>query len=387
MSFLYIEGFTGIPRGLYNMMNANNPLLAFNWTMLSVYNGTSQATGDDTNNQTTVEADSTFATRNRLSLKSTSIGGAVTSAHNQYKIPLDTRNYEKFVIGMVFNADSTQSNANDFNFIIAGPTMWTSSSANIPLGEIFAQFWIPNDGSNGTVSSMGSSTRSPALPQIKKGKTTHVEILIEQDVDRARIYLDGVLALDYTYTGTFAAAAGGFSIISRQTVAQNNVYNVKVSDMYCFGVDATTPGPFGPSARVLEVAPQSDVAVEMTRPPSYASNSAVLQQNYTAASSDFLTAGDPATDVYGGLDAVAINAATVYGAVFKVYAMSLAEGTHTIAVAAKVGTTNWVSSTTYPLTLGTLKPFVMDVSKNPVTNAAWKPSEIAAAAIGFRLVQ
>lgn len=385
MSALFAEGFTGVARGTVNTMAAVVPLKSLNWQANAIYNGNTAVTASDTNHQMTIEADPIFATRNRLSVKA-GLVSAVTSYIQQYKMPLDTTGFEKFVIGFVFNMDSTTSTTGNFQFVFAGPTMWTSSTATPPANELFAGLIFPDNGADGTAYAFSGSPGA-TTPLIKKGKDTHFEALIEQDVDRVRIYLDGTLVLDSTYTGTFASATGGFSFLIRTTTTIVSTITLKMSNLYVLGLDTIHTGVLGPSTRVLEQAPQTDKAVEWKRPDGFASNAAVLQQAFNSGVANYLTTGVVATDLYNGLDAVGQNAATVHGAVFKVQAMTMAEGSHALASAVSYNGTQLIGTKEYPLTLATLQIFNMDVSKNPVTNAKWTPQEIANAGFGYNLVR
>lgn len=384
MAMLFMEGFTGIPRGLSNFV-AGNPLETLGWKVLGLYNGSNLVVADG-NVVSVIEADQTFASRNQISLNKTQ-ANPVNSYIHQMTQSLDTSGFEKFVIGGMFMTTTADTSSNLAFICIGDATQWTSSAGSYPLGSVFCQFKVPNNGGDGTISD-GSGTGSPLVtPLLKKGKWTHFEILAEQDIDRLRVYLDGVLCLDISWTGSLTSATAGLGItVLRQSPITGPDVN-KFSNLYMLGVDAIHPGIVGPTARVLEIVPPNDKAVQFTRPSSYASNAAVLAQMFNATTSDYLTSGDPATDLYGGIDAVAANAAKVYGATMRVSAMSMAEGNHTISGAVRSGSTDLVSPKQLPLTLGVMKSFVMDVSKNPETNAVWTPAEIAAAGIGFRLVQ
>lgn len=383
MTMLFMEGFTGIPRGQSNFV-AGNPLESLGWKISGLYNGSNPVAADG-NVVSVIEADTTFGSRNQLSLNKTG-AGAVSSYLHQILQPLDTSGFEKFVIGGMFMTTTADTSASPSIICIGDATQWPSTSSSYPLATIMCQIHVPNNGTDGAImNGSGGNLQTTAL--LKKGKWTHFEILAEQDVDRLRVYLDGVLSLDITWTGTLTGAASGLGITVLRQAAITGPDTNKFSNLYMFGVDALTPGIVGPAARVLEVAPPNDKAVQFTRPTSYASNAAVLGQMFNASTSDYLTAGDPSTDLYGGIDAVAANAAKVYGAMMRVSAMSMAEGTHTIAGAVRSGSTDLVSPKALPLTLGVMKSFAMDVSKNPATNLPWTPAEITAAGIGFRLVQ
>lgn len=379
MAVLFAEGFTGVPRS--NGLLPNGPLTKLGYTFKAFNNGTSDVTSNSAWTAN-VAADPVFADRNRMALQSTNNTYPWAS---QARILLDTTGFEKFVIGFTMETFSnTAVGTTATQVVLSGPALWTGVA--LPA-DIIVGIHTVNDGTtDGGTFKPGSGVESS--PGIVKGKLVHVEALIEQDVDRIRVYVDGVLRQDYTYTGTFASVNGGFSLAARYPVGQaNTLTGAWFSNVYMLGVDATHPGILGPATRILEVAPQTDKDVEWKHPDAYASNAAVLQQYFDAANPAYLTTGGPATDLYGGLDAVGQNAAAVHGAVFKMQAMTMAEGTHTLASAVQYGTTKAIGAKEYPLTLATLNNFVMDVSKNPVTNARWTPQEIANAGFGFSLIK
>lgn len=331
-----------------------------------------------------IEADPTFATRSQVALTKTSANGSL-SLVQQMTQSLDTSGFQKYVIGGLFMVTNTDTSAAGGYAIISGAAQFPSSTGSYPTSDIFAQFLVPNNGADGTASAT-IQNQSLTTPLLKKDKWTHFEVFIEQDTDRVRVYLDGTLVLDYAYTGTFGRATGGISLTALRNPAQTGVFNTKFSNIYLLGCDDVHTGPLGPGARVLELPPQADFATTWDRPAAYASNAAVLQQYFNATNPAYLTTGVPTADLYKGPDAVTANAATVYGVAMKVNAFTMAEGTHDIAAAARYGTTDAVGPRSYGLTLGTLKPYTLDISKNPATAARWTPSEITAAGIGIKMI-
>lgn len=382
MAVLFAEGFTGVPRSGGVTLSLSS-LAKLGYVLKAFNNNTS----DVTNNSswlTNIVADPVFADRNMMGLYSTN---STYQWEAQARMPLDTTGFEKFVIGFTAYTFSAATLATTFVQIMLTDNTQITNSNSLPAGLIVG-ISVPNDGATAASVFHNTADGSTPVEGVVKGKLMHIEALIEQDVDRVRVYVDGVLVQDYTYTGTFAKADGGFGIIARYPVGQANTgTGVYFSNLYMLGVDATHPGILGPATRILEVAPQTDKAVEWKHPDAYASNAAVLQQYFDAANPAYVTTGGPATDLYGGLDAVGQNAAAVHGAVFKMQAMTMAEGTHTLASAVEYNGTEAIGTKEYPLILATLNNFVMDVSKNPVTNAKWTPQEIANAGFGFSLIK
>ncbi len=386
MAILAIEGFTGIPRASRNYVDGTaDPLATLGWTLVGRYSGTNVITGDG-NVQTQITADPVFATRNVFKMAKTQ--ASTVSLLYQAKLAIDTRGYGKFVFGGLFQYDCTGTD-NAIDIIIGGPTLWTTSNGAVPSSDMFAVFTLQNSGASGTIRGVMGNAQTVTRADIVKGKPIHFEVFLEEDAKRCRVYVNGELALDQTLASnyTFAKADSGCSVLmSGYSGTTSAAFTVSWSNIYFLGADAIHTGPVGPAARVLEVAPTQDKTIEWQRPASFASNSAVLQQNFNESAPAYITAGDPATDLYGVINAVSANAAKIYGAAIKVQAQSMAEGTHNITSVAQSGTDTSIGTKNYPLTLLVPKPFVMDVSKNPTTGVAWTPTEITAASIGFRLV-
>lgn len=387
MAILAIEGFTGVPRASTNWSSVAGamPLNSLNWTYNGRYRTTTDVViGPSDGVASVVEADDTFATRNQHNVFRSATGSI--SMFEQMTLAVDTSGYTKFVLGCLVKMDSSDTTAGAVDTIcLADTTQWTSSVATTQNANIFMRVSLPHDGSDGTITApMASQSVTSSLAKISKWM--HLELFIEQDVKRCRGYLEGTLVVDFTYNGTFASATGGFSIVAWRQTAAAGTMQFRFSNMYLLGCDDVHTGTIGPSTRVLEIAPTADKTVEWSRPAAFASNAAVLQQNFSDSNPSYLTTGDPATDLYGTPDAVAANAARIYGVAVKVQAMSMAAGTHNLAVASKSGTTSAVGTKNFAMTLGTLKPFVMDASKNPATGVAWTPAEITAGQLGFRLV-
>lgn len=386
MAILAIEGFTGVPRAtsMWSNVAGAMPLNALNWTYNGRYNGTT-VIGTSDGVSSVIQPDETFATRNQHLVNRYGSVNSI-SMFEQMTLAVDTSGYTKFVLGCMVKMDSSDTTAGAVDTIcLADTTQWTSSTTTTQNANIFMRISLPHDGSDGTITApMAGQSVTSSLAKISKWM--HLELFIEQDVKRCRGYLEGVLVVDFTYNGTFASATGGFSLVSwRQTAAAGTML-FRFSNIYLLGCDDVHTGILGPSTRVLEVAPTADKTVEWSRPDTFASNAAVLQQNFSDANPSYLTTGDPATDLYGAPDAVAANAARIYGVAVKVQAMSMAAGTHNLAVASKSDTTLAIGTKNFTMTLGTLKPFVMDASKNPATGVAWTPAEVTAGQLGFRLV-
>lgn len=357
-----------------------SPLDAMGYTMKVVNNGT-QVVTSSASWALEIAADAIFADRNRMLMR--------CNFHNyswmaQATKNLDTRGYQKFVIGCVAETMVTAA-AGVTQIVLSGPASVTSSNS-LP-SDFFIAINVPNDGTQSSIVYPGLTGSTP-IQGATEGVPVHIEVFIEQDVDRARVYLDGTLVADYSYTGTFAVENGGYSLIARlPSATTNQMIGVYFSNVYLLGIDSVHTGILGPAARVLEVAPASDMDVSWKRPDGYATNAEVMGQMFNQASPAYLAAGSVGDyDVYGAPNAVAANAVQIFGAGIKVNAMTMAGGTHTLRSVVKTptaGVTEVGPETT--LQLGTLKPSFSDISTNPDTGAVWTPSAVTAAGFGMKL--
>lgn len=381
MAVLLVEGFTGSPVIAPNNWSTNT-LRTLGWTLNAVYNGSTSTIPDDGNIVINVEADPVFPTRSQAVLRKGVNNSTITMAEQMIRPLPDMAGHQKFVYG--FTAMYTSTNTTDSNHFlcIGGTTPFSSSTGSYPNADTLAQICF-NANDTATIYIVQSSPgQTIQMPNLKRGKFFHVEFLIERDVNRTRMYVDGTLVADWTG----ALASNGISFTHLIISGQTGIPDMKVSNVYVLGLDTVHTGILGPGARVLEIAPQTDLAVTWDRPVGYASNAAVLQQFNNAAPPAYLTTGDPNTDLYKGPDAVAANAATVYGAAFKAYGMTMAEGTHVLTAATQYDGVNGQSTKSGTLVLSTMNNYVFDVSLNPKTGLKWTPSEITAAGIGLKLL-
>jgi len=163
---------------------------------------------------------------------------------------------------------------------------------------------------------------------IEWNRTYHVELLLESDTNRIRMYLDGVLVGDAAYAGTVSDLTKGFCFFRNRAVA--GVFPWEIGNIYAAQIDSVHTGPFGPAALVLEVAPTVDSTVQFQRDSvKYASNAAVVGQDVN--STDFVTAMDSGTkDLFNGSSNLATSAAQVYGVAIKVRAQSFTTDGHNL---------------------------------------------------------
>ena len=376
MAVLHAEGFSAVPRA--STPFSTTALLSLGYTPKVLYNGTLDATATSSY-QLAVAADPTFGDRSRITMLVTQ--NAYTWVASVKK-NLDTRGFGKFVIGCVCRSETVGTTLTT-QLIISGPTAFTSSNAL--TADAFAVVTIPNDGT--TKGTIAFGTGTAVAIDVVKGQEFHVEILVEDDVDRVRVYVDGILKLDNSWTGTFAQQAGGVTLSSRlPAVTANTAAGGAFSNFYVLGVDAVHTGILGAAARVLEIAPPGDMDVHWKRPDSYATNAAVMAQMFNSSSPDYLAAsvvGD--YDVYSAPSAVAANAVQVFGAGMKINAMTMAAGSHTLKPVVKTATGVHEVGTEAALQLGTLTPIFVDASVNPDTNAIWTPSALTASGFGMKL--
>lgn len=390
MAVLFAEGFTGIARADRNFVEGiTDPMYKLGWQLQGRHSGTS-AIASDGNVKTQIVADPIFATRNVYRMAKT--GSSTVGFFNQARQTIDTRGFTKFVIGGVFQYDTAATDGNSGYIDIGGPTLWTSSASGFPFGDVFAQLIIPNNGANGQAQAVIDGSNSLVTsPELVKGKPVHFEVLLEIDVKRCRVYLNGTLTLDITLPSAyvFAKADSGISLIfMAYPQSASAPLTCAWSNIYLLGIDSVHTGILGPATRVLEVAPATDVDVHFDRPDSFATNAAVMAQNFDATTPGMLTAGDPGVyDIYNSPDAVAANAAQVYGAGFRVLAMSMAEGSHALKPTVKNATGVEEVGAEMPLTLGSTRSGFMDMSVNPATSAIWTPSQLRDVGFGIKLIR
>lgn len=377
MAVLFAEGFSGVPRAS-TTFNAT-PLASLGYIGKAFSNGTTDVSGNSSW-QAAVVPDITFGDRNRITMISTSNASRWMA---QLRKPLDTSGFTKFVIGFVARAESTATTTDTVRIMLTAGAPITSS--DMPA-DVLAYVIAPLDGATkGFVK--GKDTASFPI-DVVKGQEFHFEALIEEDVDRLRIYIDGVLKVDTTYTGTFASASGGFSLVTWVPLAltTTSATGASYSNLYVLGLDEVHTGTLGPAARIIEVPPPGDMDVHWARPDSYATNAAVLAQAFSEGAPDYLAASNVGDyDVYAAPSAVAANAAQIFGAGFKVKAMTMASGTHTLKPVVKTASGVHEIGKEAALQLGVIQPIFVDASVNPDTNAVWTPSAVSVSGFGIKL--
>lgn len=378
MAVLFAEGFTGLP-----VNNVSSLSTGYLDTMGYVVDGRTNTTSGLSAAYTVgIEADDIFADRRQLRFGRTSAAPATNNFWINIRKPFDVSGHQKFVIGGMAKAVSSVTTG-DIYLIFSDSVAWASS---IPSNNLWFQLRWPANGTSGAVHNGPGAVQYPS-DKLVIDQWVHFEVLIEPDVNRIRVYLDGVLSYDDTRTFYLSVNPGvTFTIYMAAPINATN-RDVKLSNLYILGVDDVHTGPLGPATRILEVAPPTDLEVEWKRPTSFSQNAEVLSQYFNATSPAYLTASEPLTDLYTGIDAVAANAAEVYGAALKVRAQSMAIGTHTITGVTKAEDQTADSSQIGTLALATPNAFSFDLSINPATEEVWEPAEVTTAGFGFRLIQ
>lgn len=378
MTVLFADGYTGAPRG--STVASLTPLVQLGYTPLVINNGT-QVVTPNASWAIEVAADAIFAERNRFCIRGNFHNYAWVGT---VKKPLNTSGISKFVVGCLCETFPTTA-AGRTQFMIGGTTLPTNSGA-VPA-DTLAVVSFNNTTQEATLYVAPDFNTPINLPGLKSNVPFHFEALVEDDVDRCRIYLDGTLVADFTYSSTFASANGGVTLSVRfPDTASNTMAGGYYSNFYVLGIDSIHTGILGPAARILEVAPASDMVVSWKRPDGYASNAEVLGQMFNAANPAYLAAANVGDyDVYTAPNAVAANASQVFGAGIKVNAMTMAGGTHTLRAVVKTPTAG-VSEVGDTITLtSALAPSFSDISTNPETGALWTPSAVTASGFGMKL--
>ena len=396
MAVLFAEGFTGAPvttgltAGASWEWGPNNGIVSLGWQLNAFYNGTVGTIGlTDNNVIASVEPDPIFADRRQLRL-SKNLSASTITLIQQAIMPLTRASeFQKIVIGMTATLDSTSgTNGNTWLYI--------GSQEIVPSSTLTLAQWAARDGAIALIRMpltagngdayfpQTQSAAAVAIPNLAKGTFAHIEVLIEKGVPRTRVYVDGSLVSDAPRVpSTFT----GFTVGQWISAGAAGVHNAKYSNIYVLGIDGIHTGKLGPAARVLETPPPGDIDVSWQRPDSYATNAEVLGQMFNQQSPAYLAAkkvGD--YDLYKAPSAVAANAAQIYGAGFRINAMTMAAGTHTIRPVVKTATSAVTEvGNEVTLQLGTLTPYFVDASANPDTGALWTPSAVTASGFGIKL--
>lgn len=380
MAVIFVDGFTGVTRKNTGVFSSTT-LGPLGYASVGYYGVGVIPEGTAAAGSFAIEADPTFASRNILRMYRQYTGN--TNLVLQAIQEMDTSGFQKYVVGFMMRLDTADTSSTETYIGVGVKARFVSSSYSTSSDNLI-QFGVRGDpNANGTIyaTRTGGSTSSSV---VKKGQDIHVELLIEDDAKRCRVYLNGVLAYDYTLNVAYGSTAGGLSF--HMMTSGTALKTLTISNVYLLGLDTVHTGILGPATRVLEVPPTADASVQWDRPDTFQSNAAVMQQYFDNASASYLTAGDVgATDLYVGPNAVAANAVQVYGAAFKVNASSMVEGVHQLVGSSASGGVAGDSTRPVTLNFAVAKPVVLDVSVNPKTNQAWKPAEISAASIGFKL--
>lgn len=387
MSVIFVEGFTGYPREAA-ATSLTSSLLAGGYLLPTAVNA-----GTPTypaGSGYSIVADPIFADRNILRFLPQSTTSQIEQALTwNYNL---AANPAKVVLGFTLLVNIHQPAAkSNWQVMIGSPNMSVVPATGLPRGtalmtEAFATLDFNNSvvaAPNAAILVPGNST-SPAATQFTSAVTHHCELFLESDVNRVRLYLDGVLVADGPFNGNLPLMNAGFSIHSNKKVAGANNW-VDIGNIYTLAIDSVHTGPLGPAARVIEIAPTADVQAQWARDEAkFASNAAVAGQLFTQVN-DFLTAMDVGTtDLYAGPPGIAGNAAQIFGVGIKVAAKSLTDNTHAMKTTVRMNGVS-LDSSEFALPLQTNSTTVRDASINPATNAIWKPAEVSAGQFGYKL--
>lgn len=393
MSVLFAEGFTGTPVTVSNAAGASwvwgptNGLYKLGWSLAARYNGTTGGISDDNNVIAAVEADPVFADRRQLRLSKNNTASTITLIQQAIQPVPTFSTSQKIIIGMTATLDTTTNAATNIWLVIGNQAEVTSSTlttaAMNQLDGLLAMLRFDNDGTAQGLFPQNQNGAAVTIPNIVKGTFAHIEMIIEKDVPRTRVYINGNLVSD---APRVPSTLTGISLGQWVQTAIGGVHNARYSNIYALGMDAVHTARLGPAARVMEVTPPGDMEVHWTRPDGYASNAAVLGQLFNAPSPDYLAASNVGDyDVYNAPSAVAANAVKVYGAGLRVNAMTMAAGAHTLKPVVKTATGVHEIGNEAALQLGVLTPIFVDASVNPDTNAIWTPSAVTASGFGMKL--
>lgn len=394
MAVLFAEGFTGAPVPTSNTTwgwGPANGVYSLGWTLSAFVAGTSGVSATDGAIIAAIEPDPVFGERRQLRLAKANASYTNTLIQQAIKPLPRASEFQKIIIGMTATLDFTSSqNKNRWLYIgnqVGVPnSAYTAAQMNNLDGALaLIRFTGDTIGSTGGTGLFPQNQNGPSidLPNLAVGTFAHIEIMIEKDVPRTRVYIDGTLVSDAQRVPT---TFSGFSVGQWIQTGAGGVANAKYSNIYVLGMDANHTARLGPAARILEVAPPGDMDVQWKRPDGYATNAEVMGQMFNVINPAYLAASKVGDyDVYSAPSAVAANAVQVFGAGIKVNAMTMAAGTHTIKPVVKTATGVHEVGSESTLLLGTLTPIFADTSVNPDTNAVWTPSAVNVAGFGVKL--
>lgn len=385
MTVLFAEGFTGSPNTAPNNWSTNT-LRSLGWTLNALYNGSNAGIADDGVVVLNIEADPLFPTRSQVSLKKNSAAATLTLLEQMYRPLPALANYQKYVVGMMAMFSSGNAAQGGSWHIVGGTVPLPSTTQNYPISDFLMMInFLPNDA--GAVLYMPPTFYNGTgiqLPGIKRGVFYHVEILVEKDAGRVRVYIDGVLKGDASSVPNI----NGLGLTHLMNTSSAGVHDLKISNIYMLGLDSVHTGILGANARVLEVPMGPDNTVQWARPESFPSNSAVLAQYFTNPTPSYLTSGTPGeADYYNGPDSITANAAQIYGVAVKLNAMSMTPGSHGIVSSSRRNGTVLDGTLEMPLTLGVKTTMALDASVDPSTGAVWTPQGVVAGQVGFKLLR
>lgn len=378
MAVLMAEGFKMFPLEA-NATYLSSSLLKGGWSLLQTVSNAANVTTQSYD----IVADSVFPDRSALRINNTSTATLTAiSASWDYGLAAPI---PKVLVGFTMLMTPPVANPSTKYDVAFG--VGPLGAHVVGSGIVDSRLFFRVHFANATVAAplgalqVPGSTLTPTT--IEWGRLYHVELLLESDSNRIRVYLDGTLVGDAPYAGTVADLTKGFSFIRYKAVA--GVFSWDVANIYAVQIDAVHTGPFGPSARVLEVAPTSDAVAQFQRDTTkYASNAAVVGQDVN--STDFVSAMDSGTkDLFNGAASVASSAAQIYGVAIKVRAQSFTTAGHNLRTKVSFNGVELDNTNNMSLPVTAMATFVRDASINPQTSAKWLPSDIAAAQFGYQL--
>lgn len=385
MALLLAEGFTFLPQG--DVASAQETgLNKMGWEVSSRVSNY-----DDDRVKFSIVPDEIFPERNVCEIGAKTLFYDNTGSRMTYRFPAGDVP-QKLVVGYVLSLANMGSPSvrEVFNIAFGSASLVKTSASNgaplvpkeaffrvefgktgvFPLGEMSAPWG-------------GAVVNSP----LELNREYHFEWLIEKDTGRIRLYLDGVLTVDYTYSGTLLAKlTDGFTLYLGQESSLRFVPKMRISNVYALGIDAVHTGILGPAARVMEVAPETDILSQFNRDEAkYASDAELLRQSVYG--SDFLTGSEPGTsDVFGlGLASVRANAASVFGVQHRVRSGNFDSDSHVLGLTSGTAATQDIQRN-FSFTPSEVTMVAHDVSVDARSGNVWTLPNISDLTVGFTIV-
>lgn len=233
---------------------------------------------------------------------------------------------------------------------------------------------------------IGYGTEVQSSRKITPGKMSFFEYRITQS--EIRVWMDDALVLQKNVAvnnSTICFATVNWTASGPGTSLGDLVGRWAIADWYNLKEDAVTPNVrLGPTTRVIGTRAATDNFVQFVRPPTYASNAAVVRAPFNPDSGDVLKTDTVGTrDIYDGYtDAGTATAVVVHAMTVRAIAQNIDTVAHTIK---PIIVSNGTEQGTASLLGGSAGMHTTVSTIDPNTGAAWTPAAAAIAKFGVKL--